>query len=148
MKQAQLSRKTLCGYLYLLRDLMVEKTNFPPKQVIFFNSRSLYLYLVNRPCGGSTVGEILRTIEHCIPLAFTMESISLFLDACEEVEREDKALTFMESSKADFLLLLGYSAQDKERWDSVLALCDQLRQQNQPQGQEAEKTPFQFSPLF
>lgn len=131
MMQQSISRRTLCGYLNLLRNVMEDESNFPPRHVKFFNTRSLYLYLEQQPCGKSTVGDVLKKIEHCIPLAFSLESIDLFLSACENSDSAQKAASFMESSKADFLLLIGYAASDQKNWQAVSGLCEELRTQTQ-----------------
>lgn len=127
----KLSHKTLCGYLTLLREVVGSKQYYPPSHVLFFNSRSFYCYFSRYPCGKDTVGGVLKKMEKCIPLAFTTESIRLFLSAYDDTEDTAKIDSFMESSKADFLLLLSYSADDEERWHAVTELCEGLRVNNQ-----------------
>ena len=100
-----ISRKELCGYLSLLRRQLAGQSLFPAPNVIFLNSRALYHHLARQTCGGITVGEILQKIETCIPLAVTEESFSLFLSVCKEPKAE-RTRSFLESSKADFLLLI------------------------------------------
>ena len=109
-----ISRKELCGYLSLLRRQLAGQSLFPAPNVIFLNSRALYHHLARQTCGGITVGEILQKIETCIPLAVTEESFSLFL----------------ESSKADFLLLIHQAAENEPQWCALTALCEKLRQRN------------------
>ncbi len=124
-----ISRKDLCGYLSLLRRQIAGQSLFPAPNVIFLNSRALYHYLAKQTCGGTTVGEILRKIETCIPLAVTEESFSLFLSACKEPKAE-RTRTFLESSKADFLLLIHQTAENEPQWRALTALCEKLRQRN------------------
>lgn len=124
-----LSRKDLCGYLSLLRNHIGGQELFPGPNVIFLNSRALYHHLAKQPCNGDTVGGILKKIETCIPLAVTAESFSLFLSACRE-PRTEKTRNFLESSKADFLLLVHQTAKDEQQWQALTALCEKLRQKN------------------
>lgn len=124
-----ISRKALCGYLSLLRGKMKEQPLFPAPNVIFLNSRALYHHLSKQHCGDDTIGGILKKIETCIPLAVTEESFSLFLSACRE-PRCERTLHFLESSKADFLLLIQQTAHDDVQWASLTALCERLRLKN------------------
>ena len=126
-----ISHNTLCGYLSLLRNIVTEESNYPPPHVIFFDNRSFYHYFSGCSCGQDTVEVILEKMEACIPLAFTTQSIDLFLSACESTETYNRTTSFMESSKADFLLLLNHAANDDECWLCVAQLCENLRQQNQ-----------------
>lgn len=124
-----ISRKDLCGYLSLLRNQIGGQELFPAPNVIFLNSRALYHHLAKQTCGENTVGEILKKIETCIPLAVTEESFSLFLSACKEPKAE-RTRNFLESSKADFLLLVHQSAEDDRQWNALTTLCEKLRQRN------------------
>ena len=124
-----ISRKDLCGYLSLLRKELAERELFPAPNVIFLNSRALYHHLAKQPCGDDTIGGILQKIETCIPLAVTEESFSLFLSACKEPQNE-RTRTFLESSKADFLLMVHQTAKDELQWAALTALCEKLRQRN------------------
>lgn len=124
-----LSRNELCGYLSLLRRQIGGQELFPAPNVIFLNSRALYHHLAKQACGKSTIGEILEKIETCIPLAVTEESFSLFLSACKEPKAE-RTKTFLESSKADFLLLIHQTAENEQQWHALTALCEKLRQRN------------------
>ena len=124
-----ISRKELCGYLSLLRKELAERELFPAPNVIFLNSRALYHHLAKQPCGNDTIGGILQKIETCIPLAVTEESFSLFLSACREPKTE-RTRSFLESSKADFLLLVHQTAKDEQQWRALTALCEKLRQKN------------------
>ena len=124
-----ISRKELCGYLSLLRKELAERELFPAPNVIFLNSRDLYNHLAKLPCGDDTIGGILQKIETCIPLAVTEESFSLFLSACHEPKTE-RTRTFLESSKADFLLMVHQTAKDELQWAALTALCEKLRQRN------------------
>ena len=124
-----ISRKDLCGYLSLLRKELAERELFPAPNVIFLNSRALYHHLAKQPCGDDTIGGILQKIETCIPLAVTEESFSLFLSACREPKTE-RTRTFLESSKADFLLMVHQTAKDDMQWAALTALCEKLRQRN------------------
>ena len=110
-----ISRKELCGYLSLLRRQLAGQSLFPAPNVIFLNSRALYHHLARQTCGGITVGEILQKIETCIPLAVTEESFSLFLSVCKEPKAE-RTRSFLESSKADFLLLIHQTAENEPQW--------------------------------
>ena len=127
-----ISRKDLCGYLSLLRSQICGQTLFPAPNLIFLNSRALYHYLAKQTCGNATVGEILKKIETCIPLAVTEESFALFLSACKE-PRAERTRQFLESSKADFLLLIHQTAENKQQWEALTALCERLRQKNNRQ---------------
>ena len=124
-----ISRKELCGYLSLLRKELAERELFPAPNVIFLNSRALYHHLAKQPCGDDTIGGILQKIETCIPLAVTEESFSLFLSACREPKSE-RTRSFLESSKADFLLMVHQTAKDDMQWAALTALCEKLRQRN------------------
>ena len=124
-----ISRKDLCGYLSLLRKELAEQELFPAPNVIFLNSRALYHHLAKQPCGDDTIGGILQKIETCIPLAVTEESFSLFLSACREPKTE-RTRSFLESSKADFLLMVHQTAKDELQWAALTALCEKLRQRN------------------
>ena len=124
-----ISRKDLCGYLSLLRRQLAGQSLFPAPNVIFLNSRALYHHLARQTCGGITVGEILQKIETCIPLAVTEESFSLFLSVCKEPKAE-RTRSFLESSKADFLLLIHQTAENEPQWCALTALCEKLRQRN------------------
>ena len=124
-----ISRKDLCGYLSLLRNQIGGQELFPAPNVIFLNSRALYHHLAKQPCNGDTIGGILQKIETCIPLAVTEESFSLFLSACREPKTE-RTRSFLESSKADFLLMIHQTAKDEEQWQALTALCEKLRQRN------------------
>jgi hypothetical protein len=124
-----ISRKELCGYLSLLRKELAERELFPAPNVIFLNSRALYHHLAKQPCGDDTIGGILQKIETCIPLAVTEESFSLFLSACREPKTE-RTRSFLESSKADFLLMVHQTAKDELQWAALTALCEKLRQRN------------------
>ena len=73
--------------------------------------------------------EILQKIETCIPLAVTEESFSLFLSVCKEPKAE-RTRSFLESSKADFLLLIHQTAENEPQWCALTALCEKLRQRN------------------
>ena len=128
-----LSRKDLCGYLSLLRKTIGETDLFPASNVIFLGNRALYHHLSKRPCGDDTIGGILQKIETCIPLAVTEESFSLFLSACREPKNE-RTMTFLESSKADFLLMVYQTAKDERQWKALTDLCEKLRQKNIQQG--------------
>ena len=124
-----ISRKDLCGYLSLLRNALTEQDLFPAPNVIFLGSRALYHHLAKQPCDGDTIGGILKKIETCIPLAVTEESFSLFLSACREPKTE-RTRSFLESSKADFLLLVHQTAKDEQQWRVLTELCEKLRQKN------------------
>lgn len=125
----QLSRKELCGYLSLLRRQIGGKDLFPAPNVIFLNSRSFYHYLAGQVCDtdSQTIGDVLEKIETCIPLAITKESFALFLSACRE-PKEERTRSFLESSKADFLMLIHQSAENEEAWQALTDLCERLRQ--------------------
>ena len=88
-----------------------------------------YHYLKKQPCGNDTIGGILQKIETCIPLAVTEESFSLFLSACKEPKSE-RTRNFLESSKADFLLMVHHAAKDDLQWEALTILCETLRQRN------------------
>ncbi len=126
-----LSRNELCGYLSLLRRQIGGQELFPAPNVIYLNSRALYHHLAKQVCGknAETIGEILDKIETCIPLAVTEESFSLFLSACREPKAE-RTRTFLESSKADFLLLIHQTAENEQQWKALTTLCEKLRQRN------------------
>ena len=124
-----LSRKDLCGYLSLLRKTLLEQDLFPAPNVIFLGNRALYHHLAKLPCGEDSIGGILQKIETCIPLAVTEESFSLFLSACREPKSE-RTRSFLESSKADFLLMVHQTARDKLQWAALCDLCEKLRQKN------------------
>ena len=124
-----ISRKDLCGYLSLLRKTMRETDLFPAPNIIYLNNRALYHQLAKIPCGNDTIGGILQKIETCIPLAVTKESFSLFLSVCKEPEAE-RIRSFLESSKADFLLMVHQTATDEEQWSALTDLCENLRQKN------------------
>lgn len=124
-----LSRRDLCGYLALLRRQLGRQALSPAPNVVFLNSRALYHYLAGQLCGQETIGGILEKIETCIPLAVTEESFSLFLSACRE-PREEKTVSFLESCKADFLLLIHQAAGNEAEWQALAALCESLRQKN------------------
>ena len=124
-----ISRKDLCGYLSLLRNQIGGQELFPAPNVIFLNSRALYHHLAKQPCNGDTIGGILQKIETCIPLAVTEESFSLFLSACREPKTE-RTRSFLESSKADFLLMIHQTAKDDAQWHALTVLCEKLRQRN------------------
>lgn len=126
-----ISRKDLCGYLSLLRTEIGGQELFPAPNVIFLNNRAFYHYLAKQPCAEDTIGGILQKIETCIPLAVTEESFSLFLSACREPEAE-RTRNFLESSKADFLLLIHQTAKDETQWAALTALCEKLRQKHKP----------------
>ena len=128
-----ISRKDLCGYLSLLRKQIEGQELFPAPNVIFLNSRALYHHLAKQSCGSDTIGSILKKIETCIPLAVTEESFSLFLSACKEPKAE-RTLHFLESSKADFLLMVHQTAKDEQQWQALTALCEKLRQRNHKGG--------------
>ena len=89
----------------------------------------MHHHLAKQPCEGDTIGGILKKIETCIPLAVTEESFSLFLSACKEPKTE-RTRNFLESSKADFLLLVHQTAKDEQQWRALTALCEKLRQRN------------------
>ena len=99
-----ISRKELCGYLSLLRRQLAGQSLFPAPNVIFLNSRALYHHL-------------------------TEESFSLFLSVCKEPKAE-RTRSFLESSKADFLLLIHQAAENEPQWCALTALCEKLRQRN------------------
>ena len=124
-----ISRKELCGYLSLLRKTIRKTGLFPAPNVIFLGNRALYHHLAGYPCGNETIGSILQKIETCIPLAVTEESFSLFLSACREPKTE-RTRSFLESSKADFLLMVHQTAKDEAQWAALTALCEKLRQRN------------------
>ena len=124
-----LSRKDLCGYLSLLQHTLSEQELFPAPNVIFLGNRALYHHLAKQPCGNDTIGGILQKIETCIPLAVTEESFSLFLSACRE-PRNERTRCFLESSKADFLLMVYQTVNDTQQWNELTALCEKLRQRN------------------
>jgi len=124
-----ISRKDLCGYLSLLRKEIGKKELFPATNVIFLNSRAFYQHMAKQPCGSDTIGGILKKIENCIPLAVTEDSFSLFLSACREPKAE-RTRNFLESSKADFLLMVHQTAEDETQWQTLTALCEKLRQRN------------------
>ncbi|MBR5816369.1 MAG: hypothetical protein IKY38_02970 [Anaerotignum sp.] len=124
-----ISRKDLCGYLSLLRKTMGETELFPAPNVIYLNNRALYHQLANIPCGDDTIGGILQKIETCLPLAVTKESFALFLSACKEPDAE-RTRSFLESSKADFLLMIHQTTKDEEQWSALTDLCENLRQKN------------------
>lgn len=126
----KISRKELSNYLSLLRETLRDDRNFPPPHVIFFNSRSFYNYVENCICGDSTIGEVLKKMETCVPLALTDHSLQLFLRACKAEDVQKFSISFLESSKADFLLLIRSAAHDEDKWQAVLTLCDGLRLQN------------------
>lgn len=129
MKQS-ISRKELCGYLTLLRESMTDGRNFPPSHVRFFDSRSFYYFFSKCPCGSETVEEVLLQMEDCIPLAITEESLQLFLSAYQKDTSPYLTHSFLESSKADFLLLVRHAAKDDGQWQAVITLCEGLRQKN------------------
>ena len=128
--QQPISRKDLCGYLSLLRKTIVETELFPAPNIIYLNNRGLYHHLAKVPCGGDTIGGILKKIETCIPLAVTKESFALFLSACQEPKAE-RTRSFLESSKADFLLMIHQTAKDEAQWSALTDLCEKLRQRNE-----------------
>ena len=98
-----ISRKELCGYLSLLRRQLAGQSLFPAPNVIFLNSRALYHHLARQTCGGITV--------------------------CKEPKAE-RTRSFLESSKADFLLLIHQTAENEPQWCALTALCEKLRQRN------------------
>lgn len=104
-----ISRKDFAAIYLFCADSLAGQSLFPAPNVIFLNSRALYHHLARQTCGGITVGEILQKIETCIPLAVTEESFSLFLSVCKEPKAE-RTRSFLESSKADFLLLIHQTA--------------------------------------
>lgn len=125
-----ISWNELCGYLDSLKETMTDGRNFPPSHVLFFDSRSFYYYFSKCPCGKETVEEVLIQMENCIPLAITEESLQLFLSACKKEDSPYLAHSFLESSKADFLLLIRHAAKDDGKWHAVMTLCEGLRQKN------------------
>ena len=127
--QQPISRKDLCGYLSLLRKTIGETELFPAPNIIYLNNRALYHHLAKVPCGDDTIGGILKKIETCIPLAVTKESFTLFLSACQEPKAE-RTRSFLESSKADFLLMIHQTAKDEAQWSALTDLCEKLRQRN------------------
>ena len=134
-----ISRKELCGYLSLLRRQLAGQSLFPAPNVIFLNSRALYHHLARQTCGGITVGEILQKIETCIPLAVTEESFSLFLSVCKEPKAE-RTRSFLESSKADFLLLIHQTAENEPQWCASLRKITATKSPNLKGGFYGRKT--------
>ena len=92
---------------------------FPSPNVIYLNNRALYHQLAKVPCGNDTIDGILQKIE----------SFALFLSACKE-PAEERTRSFLESSKADFLLMVHQTAKDEEQWSALTELCEKLRQKN------------------
>lgn len=128
--EQKISREKLCDNLALLREALTDGRNYPPSHVFFFDNRSIYCHFASCPCGSTTIGEMLRHMEHCVPLALTEDSLQLFLSACKEEDAKRFSNSFLESSKADFLLLIRHAAQDESKWRAVITLCDGLRLQN------------------
>lgn len=127
--EKEISRKTLCGSLYLLRQSLSKWERERKKNVIFLNSPAIFSALCPLPCGTDTIGGVLEKIESCIPLALTQKSLSLFLEACAKPQR-DKATAFLESCKTDFLMLLLYAGDHEEIWENIVSLCEELRQKH------------------
>lgn len=119
--QEIISRKTLCGCFSLLRQSL---DDWQAGNLYFLNSRALYRHLSTLPCGKTTIGDMLSRMESCIPMALTTDSLEKFLLAKNPQEAED----FLESTKADFLFLLLAAGKDEVLWQSLLELCENLRQ--------------------
>lgn len=109
---------------------MLNERNTPSSQVLFFDNKSYYSYFAKCPCGDTDVANTLCAMESCIPLALTEKSLNLFLQAYSEKEAAEITNSFMQSSKADFLMLIQRAAKDQDEWDSVILLCESLRQKN------------------
>ncbi len=121
-----ISRKTLCGYFSLLRQTL--QCFQMPHNVIFLNSRAFYCHTANLPCGDTTIGNILTDMECCIPFACNEYTWKSFCNNTLKTEH------FLESSKADFLLLLLSAIQDDTHWQALLRLCENLRQKHIEKG--------------
>lgn len=125
-----ISQKQLIQYLSDLRETLQNFDYSNVSNVIFMDTRSFYCYLSHlKCCGQQTVENVLRKIEKCIPFALTDQSFSLFLSACGQTEVEKMEalrLGFVESCKADFLImLLGIS--DASQWKDICNTCESLR---------------------
>ena len=125
----EISRKTLCGSLCLLRQSLAKWEKERNKNIVFLNGSAVFSALCPLPCGTDTIGGVLEKIKSCIPLALTQKSLSLFLDACAKPQKE-KSTAFLESCKTDFLLLLLYAQSHQELWENIAALCEELRQKS------------------
>ncbi len=124
---AQLSSKELEHGLQEILDSLRHTQQTLPPQVVFLHDYALYRFLCTRPCDGRTIGEVLTDIEHCIPMSVSGRNLPLFLSLLEEGEDSTEHLSFLESSKTEFLLMLYRALSDETRLRSICKLCEQLR---------------------
>jgi len=124
----QISHKQLYSYLEQLKQAIVRYSTL--ENTIYLNSHSFYTCVKDYPCGkNETIGSLLKKIEQCIPFSLTDESFSLFLSAYEQEspnKMESLRQGFVESCKADFLLLL-FHCKTESDWDSIRNACENLR---------------------
>ena len=128
-----ISEARLAFSLFSLKETMLNKDMFIPEQLEFLNSKSFYWHFATKPCGGTTVEEILTSMESCIPLALQEKSLQLFLAACKDDNPSRLRQAFMDSSRGDFLQLIDYTKNDPQKWEEVVFMCQALRQKNHSQ---------------
>lgn len=124
----KISQKQLYSYLEQLKQAIASYSGL--ENTIYLNSHAFYACVKDYLCeNGQTIGTLLKHIEQCIPFSLTDDSFSLFLSAYEqENPKKMEALRqgFVESCKADFLLLLFHCKTDSD-WASVRNTCENLR---------------------
>lgn len=126
MNCSKISQSTLYCYLQWLRTTLIQWEQRTKGKILFFNNQCFYAQMAALSCGAETVASVLEKMEGCIPLALSEESLCRFLYA----STKEEAKAFLQSGKADFLLLLWAAKEDVVLWNTVFDTCDALRRRH------------------
>lgn len=126
-----LSKTQLEDYLEHIKNCILKEGNALSKSIEFINSNSFYEYYKTKTCPNKkTIEENLKIIEDYIPLALQQQSLDIFLSTCKETDSPYVLKSFLESSKIEFLQLINYSKNDKQKWQEIKIICETLRKQH------------------
>lgn len=123
-----LSKSELENHLNEIKDCIIKEISKTPKNISFLNSDAFYDYYKDKTTKSNiSIEATLNIIEDYIPLAIKKNTLDIFLANCKAEDSPYILQSFLHSSKVEFIQLIDYSKNDKEKWNEVCILCESLR---------------------
>ena len=100
-----------------------------PKNILFFNALSFYLFIKDLPCHGRmSIDDILSRIEPYIPIRLTQDMFDMFLENIIAAKNGDELnQDLIIKAKGEFIYDV-YEANTPEIWASIVKTCETIRE--------------------
>ena len=123
-----ITNQELGVYLTKLKRAINMHGSSLPKNVVFFNTVSFYLFVKDFPCHGQlTIEDLLSRVEPYIPIRLTQEMFDMFLENILAAKNGDElSQELMIKAKGDFIYDV-HAANTPESWANIINTCESIR---------------------